>query len=141
MSDKRSDIAKNIWLAGLGAYGSKLNEAVEKVGKGTSKVFDELVEKGKSLETETSERVSKARELSTISIEDRIDRVRHSLGFDGKQDPQIKALTKKVASLEKKLDMLIDRVDPKLKTPTKKRAAKKSTSKKKTARKTRPKKG
>ena len=140
MSDKGSDIAKNIWLAGLGAYGSKLNEAVEKVGKGTSKYFDELVEKGKSLEAETSERVNKAREFSTISIEERIERVRHGLGFDSKQDPQLKALIKKVASLEKKLNTLMDAVEPTLRTRTKPRSTKKSTSKKKTARKTKSKK-
>ncbi len=140
MSEKGSDIAKNIWLAGLGAYGSKLNEAVEKVGKGTSKYFDELVEKGKSLEAETSERVNKAREFSTISIEDRIERVRHGLGFDHKQDPQLTALTKRVAALEKKLGKLMDTIEPKSKTRTKSRSAKKSTSKKKTVRKTKSKK-
>lgn len=140
MSDKGSDIAKNIWLAGLGAYGSKLNEAVEKVGKGTSKYFDELVEKGRTLEAETSQRVNKAREFSTISIEDRIERVRHGLGFDGKQDPQVKALAKRVAALEKKLNALLDAADSTAKKQSKPRMAKKSTSKKKTTRKTNSKK-
>jgi hypothetical protein len=81
---------------------------------------------------ETSERVNKAREFSTISIEDRIERVRHGLGFDGKQDPQLKALTRRVAALEKKLNALMDASKP--------RTAKKSASKKKTTRKTKSKK-
>ena len=138
MSDKGNDIAKNIWLAGLGAYGSKLNEAVGKVGKETNKFFDELVEKGKTLEAETTERVNKAKELSTVSIEERIGRVRHSLGFDAKQDPQIRALAKKVAALEKKLDALTGAAKTsKTKAAAKKkpRASKKSAAKKKTARK------
>lgn len=134
MSDKGSDIAKNIWLAGLGAYGSKLNEAVGKVGKETNKYFDELVEKGKTLEAETTERVNKAKELSTISIEDRIGRVRHSLGFDAKQDPQIRTLAKRVALLEKKLDALTgastSSKTSKTKSAAKKKTARKSASKK-----------
>lgn len=45
IADKASEVAKSIWLAGLGAYGKAFDEAVTqygKVSKETSKVFDDL---------------------------------------------------------------------------------------------------
>ena len=53
--DKTSDIAKNIWLAGLGAYGKALSDAkgrLDEAAKEPPRLFRELVEKGVNLEDE-----------------------------------------------------------------------------------------
>jgi poly(hydroxyalkanoate) granule-associated protein len=47
------DIARKIWLAGVGAYGRIFTEtrgAVEKLASGASEAFDELVAKGEEVE-------------------------------------------------------------------------------------------
>jgi len=47
------DIARKIWLAGVGAYGRIFTEtrgAVEKLANGASEAFDELVAKGEEVE-------------------------------------------------------------------------------------------
>ena len=49
VSDKASEIAKNIWLAGLGAYGKAFDEAqdrLDKVSKEPPRLFKDLVKKG-----------------------------------------------------------------------------------------------
>ena len=53
-SDKASEIAKNIWLAGLGAYGKAFDEAhdrLDKAAKEPPRLFKELVEKVASWKT------------------------------------------------------------------------------------------
>ena len=47
VTDKASEIAKNIWLAGVGAYGRAVDESqdrLEKAGVETPKLFKDLVE-------------------------------------------------------------------------------------------------
>ena len=49
VSDKASEIAKNIWLAGLGAYGKAFDEAqdrIDKASKEPPRLFKDLVAKG-----------------------------------------------------------------------------------------------
>ena len=60
--NKNTDTARKIWLAGIGAYGrafSEVQEGLSKAGKSTSKVFDELVEKGEVLETIVTHKAKK----------------------------------------------------------------------------------
>ena len=55
VSDKASEIAKNIWLAGVGAYGRAVDEAqgrLEKAGVEPPKLFKDLVKAGAALEEE-----------------------------------------------------------------------------------------
>ncbi|PSW06604.1 phasin family protein [Photobacterium lipolyticum] len=51
-------VARNIWLAGLGFYSRTLEEA-QQVNEKATMAFDELVERGKEVETQTKEYIGK----------------------------------------------------------------------------------
>lgn len=124
VTEKASDIAKNIWLAGLGAYGKAFDEAqvrYEKVSKDTSRMFDDLVAKGKKLEGTTTTKISKARANTTSTLEDRIAKVRQSLGFG---QPTIEDLAAQVAEMSEKLDLIIETIGAKPKAKASKAAKK-----------------
>ena len=111
MAEKAGDLAKNIWLAGLGAYGKALDEAQgqyekvsEKVSKESSRLFDELVAKGKKLEGETSDKLSEVKEKSTATLEERLAQVKSSLSFTSKSAENADKLDEIVS----KLDLLIE---------------------------------
>jgi len=107
VTEKASDIAKSIWLAGLGAYGKAFDEAhehYEKVSKDTAHVFDELVAKGKKIDAATSGKLSSLRETTAASLEDRIAKVRQSLGFG---QISTEDLAKRIDDLDVKLDLII----------------------------------
>lgn len=110
-----TDLAKNIWLAGLGAYGKAFDEAqgrYEKVSKETSRLFDELVDKGKSLEDETSGIIHEVKERSSSSLDERIVKVRQSLGFgEYSKDAKLDELNEKVDELASKLDKIMAVLD------------------------------
>lgn len=97
------DIARKIWLAGVGAYGRAYDGAqdvAEKFAAGANQTFDELVAKGEELEDVVRKRISKApagkkvasmvddmtkksKELTTerrAALDARIDSVKKSLG-------------------------------------------------------------
>ncbi|MEL6361547.1 MAG: phasin family protein [Pseudomonadota bacterium] len=85
------DTARRIWLAGIGAYGRAFSEAQESLARmtgETTKVFDDLVEKGEEIEKAVEE---KGREVAArvapggVSLEDRIQKMRTKLGR--KDDP------------------------------------------------------
>jgi hypothetical protein len=130
MADKASEVAKNIWLAGLGAYGKAFDEAVNqygKVSKETSKVFDDLVELGRKLDSESHAKLSKAKNKTAATIEERINKVRSSvnlgsLNLAGTDNSKIEELNAKVDTLSDKLDALLDSMAVK-KTPAAKPAA------------------
>ncbi len=141
MAEKASELAKNIWLAGLGAYGKAIDEAqgqYEKVsGKVTEKVedvksstteestklFDELVAKGKKLEDETTEKLSEVKEKTSNNLEDRLAQVKSSLTFASRNDGNVEA---QLDDLSKKLDLVIEALGAK---STTKKTVKKSASK------------
>ena len=57
------DIARKIWLAGVGAYGRAFTEAAagaEKLAQGATEAFDQLVAKGEVIEDEVRDRIAKA---------------------------------------------------------------------------------
>ncbi len=116
IADKASEVAKSIWLAGLGAYGKAFDEAVTqygKVSKETSKVFDDLVELGRKLDSESQVKLSKAKDKTTATIEERISKVRSSvnmgaLNFGGVDNAKIDEVNAKVDALSDKLDALLD---------------------------------
>lgn len=119
VTDKASDIAKNIWLAGLGAYGKAFDEAqerYEKVSKDTTRMFDELVAKGKKLEGTTSTKLTNARTSTTTSLEDRIAKVRSSLGFG---QPSTEDLARQIEEINEKLDLIIETIGAKAKARAK----------------------
>ena len=130
MAEKASDLAKNIWLAGLGAYGKALDEAQdqyekvsEKVNTESSRLFDELVAKGKKLEDDTQDKFSEAKEKSSASLEERLAQVKDSLTFTSKNED----LGSQLEDVSKKLDLVIEALGAK--TATKKAPAKKAAAK------------
>ena len=153
VSDKASEIAKNIWLAGVGAYGKAVDEAqdrLEKAGVDTPKLFRDLVKAGAALEKEaTSKKVSRS---TRSSVEERIGKVRENFHM------QRPARLEDLADLHRKVDMLSQKLDiltnaltdagvissaPKAKSraaakkaPTKKAPTKKAVAKKAPAKKT-----
>ena len=126
LTDKAGDVAKSIWLAGLGAYGKAFDEAVNqygKVSKETTKMFDDLVEVGRKLDSESHAKLTKAKSQTTASIEERINKVRGSVNLSalslGGDSAKIEELNSKIDVLSEKLDALLDGI------PAKPKAAKK----------------
>lgn len=124
MSDKTKkemDIARKIWLAGIGAYGRAFDDAQEaysKVGKETAKIFDELVGKGEALEdkvtTTAKSYVPAVAEKHRATVEDRMDRMRAALGFGetaSDQQDRIEALEERLDGIESKLDDILKAVN------------------------------
>lgn len=147
MTDKKSnhttDVARRIWLAGIGAYGKAFEEGRDRVkglsgglsGK-TSDAFETLAEKGERIEmaakVKGAQLAGKASDLgddiqSTLAIEDRIQAMRDRLtghGSDGRHD----AIEARLTSIEAKLDKLLKASAP-AKAPAKKRATTTRTKK------------
>ncbi len=123
------DVAKNIWLAGLGAYGRAFDEAQERyeqASKETPRLFTDLVEKGKSLESQaraTIDDVAAKGKGTASSLEERINKMRANLGFGGVSVEDFERLEKKVDALAKKVSAMS--AAPK-KAATKKAASKTS---------------
>ena len=83
VADKAGEIAKNIWLAGVGAYGRAVDEAqgrLEKAGVEPPKLFRELVKAGAALEEEARDAIE-AGQAARNSVEDRIQRVRDNFNL------------------------------------------------------------
>lgn len=147
-SRKTSDMARKIWLAGIGAYGKAFEEGRDMVkGLGgnlsgnTSDAFENLAEKGEKLEMAAkikgAQLAGKASELrSDIGIEDRIQAMRERLS-SGSGDERLDAIEAKLANIEAKLDTLIKvSAKPKRATTTRtKKAPAKTTTKKTTSKK------
>jgi len=105
VTDKASEIAKNIWLAGVGAYGKAVEEAQGRLEKAMEppKLFRDLVKAGAALEEDAREGTLAARH----TVEERINRVREN--FHNQRPARIEdlmALHKKVDQLTKKVDQL-----------------------------------
>lgn len=105
VTDKASEIAKNIWLAGVGAYGKAVEEAQGRLEKAMEppKLFRDLVKAGAALEEDARESTMAARH----SVEERISRVREN--FHNQRPARIEdliALHKKVDQLTRKVDQL-----------------------------------
>ena len=139
VSDKASEIAKNIWLAGVGAYGKAVDEAQGRLERAMEppKLFRDLVKAGSALE-EDARGALEASSAAKSSVEQRISRVRENFHM---QRParieDIAALQKKVDHLSRKVDKLakalagqgVKAKAPAKKTATKKTAARKSAAK------------
>lgn len=162
-NDKPTDIARNIWLAGLGAYGKAIRDAqgkLEEAAREPPRLFRELVEKGSRLEDEVRDSLSSIRKTSSLSVEERISRVRDTFHLNVVRNDEIQAIHARLDTLEKKLDALAaDKPKRKAtaakkkpavrkkaparkkspagkKTPAKKKAATKAPAKRKAAAKT-----
>jgi polyhydroxyalkanoate synthesis regulator phasin len=138
--DRASELARRIWLAGVGAYGQAYDEAQEqmsRVNEETSKVFEELVNRGETLEKKLAparERVTQQSDKALASLEERLERMRAMFGMSG-NDPD---LARKVDALTAKVDALSAKLDALGAAGAKKPAAKKATAKKPAVKKKAP---
>jgi tetrahydromethanopterin S-methyltransferase subunit G len=159
-----SDTARKIWLAGIGAYGKAFSEAKEgltKVSKETSKVFDDLVEKGEVIETMVSykskevahdvkQKVGGSLDIGKLDIDERIAKMRARLkkssarvglgdvfdddDDDGNGHGETNSVAERLDKMEAKLDLILKALAPQ------KPAAKKRTPRRPAAKKAAPKK-
>jgi len=152
VTDKASEIAKNIWLAGVGAYGKAAGEAqerLEKAGMEPPKLFKDLVKAGEALEEEAQEEEAqeepKPKRSSHSSVEERINKVRENFMMNRpSRSDDVASLHEKVDLLSRKIDILtaalteqgVIKVPPaRKKAAPRKAAAKKAAPKKAAAKK------
>ena len=99
------EVARKIWLAGLGAYGKGYEEIkgrFESLSTDSNKLFDELVVKGQELETEGKGKITEVKNdvVAKTEIESRIEAVRNKLGLNNTDNEQ------KIEDLSAKIDAL-----------------------------------
>ncbi len=143
--DRASDLARQIWLAGVGAYGQAFDETQEqvsrrvaKVSEETSKLFEDLVSRGSDLEQKIgalgkmgaeagAEGLRRGTDMS-LSLEDRLSRVRDMLGLapaGSGLEAKVDRLESELAALNAKVDLLVEALAParKAKPVTRKKTA------------------
>lgn len=103
------EMARKVWLAGLGAYGKGYEEVkgrIESLSTDSNKLFNELVIKGEKLEAESKNKVEevKTKVAEKTEIEARIETVRNKLGLNNTDNDQ------KIEELSAKIDALTDAV-------------------------------
>ncbi len=108
VTDKAGEIAKNIWLAGVGAYGKAVEDAQGRIEKAMEppKLFRDLVKAGSALEDEAREALETA-SSARGSVEERITKVREN--FQNQRPARVEdlvELNKKVDRLNRKIDKL-----------------------------------
>ena len=129
VADKAGEIAKNIWLAGLGAYGKAFDEAqdrLDKASKEPPRLFKDLVKKGEELEDEVRESLSTIRKESTSSVEERINKVRENFNLNFGRGSDLAEIKTKLDTLTAKVDALSRKLDKK---PASGKASSKSKAK------------
>ena len=103
--DSAEEVARKIWLAGLGAYGKSFEEIqrkYEQINDETSRLFEELVLKGEKIEGDTKEKFKEK-----TAVEKRVEDVRKKLGLDSVDTTsKIDELTEKVAALTEAVNKL-----------------------------------
>jgi poly(hydroxyalkanoate) granule-associated protein len=139
---EETDVARKIWLAGVGAYGRMFTEtqgALQKLAGSANETFDQLVANGEQVEDAVRARISKSRPefdrvLTTVSkqvrdlsdtrrlaLDARIGQVRKTV-TDTLAPFNVAALAKSVEKLSAKVDALSREIDQ-LKGKPKKKAA------------------
>jgi polyhydroxyalkanoate synthesis regulator phasin len=99
------EMARKVWLAGIGAYGKGYEEVkgrFEALSTDSNKLFDELVLKGEKLETEGKGKVKdvQTKVAAKTEIETRIETVRTKLGLNNTDsDKKIEELSTKIDAL------------------------------------------
>ena len=84
---KSPEMARKIWLPGIGAYGRAFSEAqgsLAKMSKDSGKLFDDLVAKGEAIEDTVEERsreIANRMKAQEFSIDDRIKKMRARLNL------------------------------------------------------------
>jgi len=110
--NQAEDLARKIWLAGIGAYGKGFDEAqgqYEKLNTEATKLFSDLVDKGEKLEGEAKEKFQAETDSIKHNVEARVADVRSKLGLD-KKDSDEKSSDEKIEELSAKIDALTEAV-------------------------------
>ena len=106
------DMARKVWLAGLGAYGKSYDEVsgrIDAMSAETNSFFEELIAKGEKLEAQGKEKVESAKNdvVEKANIDSRIESVRTKLGLsDTNNDQKIEELSAKVDALTQAVALL-----------------------------------
>ena len=135
---KNTETARRIWLAGIGAYGrafTEAQEALRDVTGSTSKVFDELVQKGEMIETAVSQKSKKMMDkagVPSFDLDDRIQKMRSRLSKGEDVADDISALESRMNAMDAKLDKILALLEPK---KTTRRSTAKTTTTKRTTKK------
>ena len=115
-TEKAEVLAKNIWLAGLGAYSKTFDQISERVdllqerystmNDEGQKLFQELVKRGDSMQNDIEETVKKGRD----KLEDRVEDFKKRFGGSLSSNVDIRSRLKEAA---KKVDELSDKLKKK----------------------------
>jgi ElaB/YqjD/DUF883 family membrane-anchored ribosome-binding protein len=117
----RDAMVYNIWLAGLGAYAKSAEEVNQLSDKGKS-LFDELIERGREVESKTKERVHTARSHTSVAIEERVhNMVQKLIGID---NDRLDRVDDKIDQLTANIEALLARQQEAAKPAAKKTTAK-----------------
>ncbi|WP_051902242.1 phasin-related domain-containing protein [Photobacterium sanctipauli] len=127
----RDAMVYNIWLAGLGAY-AKSAEEVNQLSDKSKSLFDELIERGRAVESKTKEKVHTARSQTSVAIEERMhNMVQKFIGVDNERldrvDDKIDQLTANIEALVERQKVAKEAAPAK--KPTRSRAAAKTEAK------------
>ncbi len=99
------EMARKVWLAGLGAYGKGLTEVkgrFDTLAAESNVLFNELVAKGEALEAQGKVKLQETKEKvsAKVELETRIEAVRAKLGLNKTDaDEQIEVLSAKIDAL------------------------------------------
>ncbi|SGZ12841.1 phasin-related domain-containing protein [Moritella viscosa] len=97
----KDQITRNIWLAGLGAYDKGYQSASNTVTKSQS-IFDELVERGRKLEADTTQTLTSQKDKLTSASQ---------CATDALQDKVHKAVTTLTHIDVNAFDSIMDKID------------------------------
>ncbi|SDJ72528.1 MULTISPECIES: phasin family protein [Ferrimonas] len=96
-------LARNIWLAGLGVYSRSVEEAKDLEGK-SSDLFERLVERGREIESNTKQRVEDNLDRANEEVEARVHNLFYRLsGIHPRQIDELNAKVDKLAEAIEKL--------------------------------------
>lgn len=108
-----------IWLAGLGAY-EKSTEEVNKLSEKNKSLFDELVERGRAVESNTKEHLHTNHSHTSVAIEERVHQIMQK--FVGIDNEHIDRVDDKIDQLTANIELLLARKQEKTKPAVKKDA-------------------
>ena len=109
-----ADMARKIWLAGIGAYGRAFTEAqasLQKMTDETSRVFEDLVAKGEEIEEAVEAKGAEV--LSSVrapaaSLDERIRSMRSKLKMGEESNlSRLGEIEDRLAAIETKIDSLV----------------------------------
>lgn len=119
------DVARKIWLAGVGAYGRAYTQAqgqIDKLADKASDMFDELVAQGEKVEDEVRARIGKSeagnrlndlveraqkfRAEQSAALEERVAAVRKTIGEALQSPVNVFSSARTITQLNKKIDAL-----------------------------------